>query len=108
MVDERDLMDLMAKDDKGTYEALTEAEKAAAEAAAQAEKEAADDDGEDYAAGQGSESRRAQGIRQGEAGCPREGHSDKALSEENPEGKVKVEERPGAVSQRGGESCLGT
>ena len=41
LVDERDLMDLMAKDDKGTYEAITEAEKAAAEAAAQAEKEAA-------------------------------------------------------------------
>ena len=37
LVDERDLMDLMAKDDKGTYEAITEAEKAAAEAAAQAE-----------------------------------------------------------------------
>ena len=42
LVDERDLMDLMAKDDKGTYEAITEAEKAAAEAAAQAEKEAAE------------------------------------------------------------------
>ena len=38
LVDERDLMDLMAKDDKGTYEAITEAEKAAA----QAEKEAAE------------------------------------------------------------------
>ena len=42
LVDERDLMDLMAKDDKGTYEAISEAEKAAAEAAAQAEKEAAE------------------------------------------------------------------
>ena len=42
LVDERDLMDLMAKDDKGTYEAITEAEKAAAEAAAQAEKEKAE------------------------------------------------------------------
>lgn len=42
LVDERDLMDLMAKDDKGTYEAITQAEKAAAEAAAQAEKEAAE------------------------------------------------------------------
>ena len=42
LVDERDLMDLMAKDDKGTYETITEAEKAAAEAAAQAEKEAAE------------------------------------------------------------------
>ena len=42
LVDERDLMDLMAKDDKGTYEAITEAEKAAAEAAAQVEKEAAE------------------------------------------------------------------
>ena len=42
LVDERDLMDRMAKDDKGTYEAITEAEKAAAEAAAQAEKEAAE------------------------------------------------------------------
>ena len=42
LVDERDLMDLMAKDDKGTYESITEAEKAAAEAAAQAEKEAAE------------------------------------------------------------------
>ena len=30
------------------------------------------------------------------------------LSGEDPEGKVQVEERPGAVSQRGGESCLGT
>ena len=29
LVDERDLMDLMAKDDKGTYESITEAEKAA-------------------------------------------------------------------------------
>ena len=42
LVDERDLMDLMAKDDKGTYEAITEAERAATEAAAQAEKEAAE------------------------------------------------------------------
>lgn len=42
LVDERDLMDLMAKDDKGTYEAITQAEKAAAEAAAQAEKEKAE------------------------------------------------------------------
>ena len=42
LVDERDLMDLMAKDDKGSYEAITEAEKKAAEEKAQAEKEAAE------------------------------------------------------------------
>ena len=42
LVDERDLMDLMAKDDKGTYESITAAEKAAEEARAQAEKEAAE------------------------------------------------------------------
>lgn len=42
LVDERDLLQLMEKDDKTTYAAMTEAEKKALEAKAQAEKEAAD------------------------------------------------------------------
>ncbi len=59
-------------------------------------------------AGKGTEDRRPPGIRQGEAGCSRKGHCVEAHTGKDPEGKVQVEERPGAVSQRGGESCLGT
>ena len=44
----------------------------------------------------------------GETRCPRKGHSIEAHSGEDSESKVENQERSGTVSQRGGESCLGT